>query len=197
MNGCDAHDECDNIWDVNLISGNYWEHYTGIDSDQDGIGDILYRIPGGSSVDKYPLISPWIESENQPPEKPSTPSGPTSRLRKGEEYIYETSVVDPELDPVWFYWDWGDGTESNWTGPFNSGKKINFTHIWENVGTYEIRVKSRDVYNKESVWSDPLTVTLPKDKETYLFLMWLERIMKWNPIINIIIQPIYRIIMNL
>jgi len=53
LNGCDAYDECNNIWDVNLLSGNYWKHYTGIDSDHDGIGDIPYRIPGGSSEDEY------------------------------------------------------------------------------------------------------------------------------------------------
>jgi len=43
-----------NTWDYNS-TGNYWSDYTGTDEDNDGIGDIPFRIPP-NGVDNYPLM---------------------------------------------------------------------------------------------------------------------------------------------
>ncbi len=48
-----------NSWN-SYSAGNYWDNYTGDDSDEDGIGDIPYDIQGGDNQDNYPLMQPWI-----------------------------------------------------------------------------------------------------------------------------------------
>ena len=55
---CNACDECTNQWDSGS-EGNYYSDYTGTDNNTDGIGDDPHPIPGGSSVDRYPLMHPW------------------------------------------------------------------------------------------------------------------------------------------
>ena len=55
-NNKSSHDQYDNTWyNSTLHQGNYWDDYTGIDSDDDGIGDTPYNILEGSNQDLYPL----------------------------------------------------------------------------------------------------------------------------------------------
>lgn len=62
--GGNAFDQYNNTWDNGLPSGgNYWDDYTGSDSNHDGIGDTPYLIPGGSNQDHYPLMNPYGENQ--------------------------------------------------------------------------------------------------------------------------------------
>jgi parallel beta-helix repeat protein len=56
MNSVQAYDDGGNAWDGGLVTGgNYWSDYSGLDEDDDGIGDTPYQIDGGSQ-DNYPLM---------------------------------------------------------------------------------------------------------------------------------------------
>ncbi len=83
--------------------------------------------------------------------------------KTSEEYFYLTSTIDPNGDLVYFLFDWGDGSNSDWIGPFESGEECNISHIWNEIGNYEIKVKAKDTEGLESDWSDPLVVRMPKN----------------------------------
>jgi parallel beta-helix repeat protein len=71
-----AYDDFSNIWDDDYPSGgNYWDDYSGSDSNDDGIGDTPYNIPGdGNNEDRYPLMEPYIPQ--YPPDYPFNPYPP-------------------------------------------------------------------------------------------------------------------------
>ena len=60
--------------------------------------------------------------------------------------------------------DWGDGMNSGWLGPNTSGVTVEATHTWSTKGNYAIKVKAKDIYGNERVWSDLLPVTMPQYK---------------------------------
>ena len=117
-----------------------------------------FKPSGGQSFHTYLYALEVIE--NEPPAKPGRPSGETSG-KINVEYTYTASTTDPDDDQIYYWFDWGDGSNSGWVGPYNSGQTGNANHTWATKGNYTIRVKAKDVYDHESDWSDPLSVTMP------------------------------------
>jgi len=78
-------------------------------------------------------------------------------------YVYTACGIDPNNDTIYYLWDWGDGTNTSWLGPYNSSEKIIENHSYNLEGDYIIRVKSKDCWNLESDWKT-LEVTIPKTK---------------------------------
>jgi Peptidase family M28/PKD domain len=128
----------------------------------------------GLSTDGPVWYFTTINTTNKnPPDKPSTPQG-TANGKINVVYTYTTSTTDPDGDQVYYLWDWGDGTTSAWLGPYNSGAAISTTHIWIAKGSYNIKVKAKNTYGKESSYSDPLPITMPYVYKPILqFLEWL------------------------
>ncbi|RLF30921.1 MAG: hypothetical protein DRJ99_01065 [Thermoplasmata archaeon] len=98
-----------------------------------------------------------IRSSSQKPNKPLTPTGP-DRIKIGKTYSYTTSTTDPDGDQIYYYFDWGDGTNSGWLGPYNNGETVTATHKWEKKGEYSIKVRAKDTHGVLSGWSNPLPI---------------------------------------
>jgi hypothetical protein len=131
-------------------------------------GDVIENMNPSYATNVSKLIMATLVELSQlvilnPPDKPETPVGET-KGKAGKKYTYSTSTTDPDGDQVYYLWDWGDGNFSDWLGPYDSGDTAEASYTWVKEGEYEIRVKSKDIYNAESEWSDPLTVTMPKNK---------------------------------
>jgi len=99
-------------------------------------------------------------NDNHPPEN-ITIDGPTHGSA-GTAYSYYANATDPEGDEVYYKFDWDDGSFSDWIGPYASGVPISDSHTWSQ-GSYNIRVKAKDVYGAESEWSVPFAISMPKD----------------------------------
>jgi len=121
-------------------------------------------IDGGWVEDPNADFSFKTYGEGDSPNKPSTPMGPVNGA-VGTSYTYSSFTSDPDGDDIYYLFDWGDGTDSGWIGPYNTGDTGSTSHKWTSRGTYKIKVKAKDTYNAESVWSDPLSVTIPRNKE--------------------------------
>ena len=94
---------------------------------------------------------------NYIPEIPIVPYGP-SNGDAGEELVYVTTTLDPDGDDLFYWFDWGDGSNSGWVGPFKPNTIANASHIWSEGGDFNIRVKAKDIYGAESKYSEAFLV---------------------------------------
>jgi len=95
---------------------------------------------------------------------PSIPSieGPSSgKLRRN--YDFSITSTDPTNLEIWYYIEWGDGSISDWLGPYASGSQITESHSWTEEGSYIIKVKAKNTNDIESGWAE-LEVSMPKNK---------------------------------
>ena len=147
-----------NTWyNINKSLGNYWDDYTGNDSNGDGVGDTPYFIPGGNNEDKYPLMELWMST---PPDKPII-EGQTNG-KPSIQYEYTFNSTDLNNDFVMYYIDWGDNNREL-TAYGDSGIEISLKHSWMKKGTYTIKAKAIDIYGTESDWTK-YEVTITKSK---------------------------------
>jgi PKD repeat protein len=96
---------------------------------------------------------------NEAPNTPNRPSGSSTGFIQ-TSYTYSSSAVDPDGDNIYYLFDWGDGSNSGWLGPYNSGQQVQKSHLWTNQGAYFVKAKAKDIYDNESSWSSTLTVEI-------------------------------------
>lgn len=131
----------------------YWEGCLLTCNVTTGACTLVGNFQGGAEITG--LAMPYIIT--QPPETPECPEGPSEGVA-GEEYIFSTSTTDPQGEQVYYLWNWGDDTSTDWLGPYNSGDTVFASHSWMENGTYEVKVQAKDINNHESDWSDPKTI---------------------------------------
>ncbi len=151
-----------NSWDNGYPSGgNYWSDYASTDnykgvlqniSGSDGIGDIPYEVPGGSSTDSYPLMNTYEDAANIPNSPPTAlfsyyPANPFS----GDTINFMDRSTDPngEIDITSWHWNFGDGNISN---------KQNPTHEYNHSGIYNISLTVTDNYGENDTYNTSIEV---------------------------------------
>ena len=122
--------------------------------------------PRGSALFTRAWYS-FTTRSNTPPDTPYTPTGAPSGKTQSI-YTYQTSTIDPDADTLYYQWDWGDGTQSDWLGPFASGANASADKSWSQKGDYTITVKAKDQFDAESDWSEALTVYIVEPRAALL-----------------------------
>jgi len=93
-----------------------------------------------------------------PPDRP-TVNGPTAG-KPGKDYEYIAVTTDPEEDQIFYRFDWGDGTQSEWLGPYDSGQQVTASNSWSELGNYCVKARAKDVNDSVGFWSEPYTVQI-------------------------------------
>lgn len=122
-------------WDNNgaSTSGPNWSFTTGINLPP--TAPIIHGPRGRSKAKNLLFAKPFPK----PLPKPGT-------------YNYTFNATDPENEYIYYFIDWGDGTNTGWIGPFPSGKEITCNHTWMEKGTYLVKAKAKDIYDQEGPW---------------------------------------------
>jgi len=105
----------------------------------------------------------YYASAGSAPVTPARPDGPSS-VRTNRQATYTTTSTDPNGDQIYYWFDWGDGSNSGWVGPYNSGADASASHKWTADGDYEVKVKAKDTSDNESPWSPSVPVSVPRGR---------------------------------
>lgn len=126
------------------------------------VGNII-MLEAEPGVPILELIATNYPTPNNPA-KPDTPTGPATG-KINQVHTYQTQTTDPDGDQIKYGWDFnGDLFVDVWTGLYDSGVTIDTDYTWTETGSFQIRVKARDENGLDSVWSDPLPVTMPRNR---------------------------------
>ena len=101
---------------------------------------------------------------NNPPNPPEI-EGPTHG-KILETQVYNITVTDPDEDEIFYKFDWGDESFSEWLGPYPSGMNLSASHVW-GEGSYNIKVKAMDINEAESDWSEPQWVWIMESQTAF------------------------------
>jgi hypothetical protein len=160
----------DDIWE---IIGSYYNEqvpsFTTFIADSSGytndfdtiyIWRVIVTDSYGATNQKIFFFTTETNQNNNPPEKPSTPEGP-SIGDIGYSYNFFTITNDPDDDPIKYGWDWnGDLIIDEWTNYYFSGIPVNISHKWGINGIYNISVLAEDIYGKTSIFSNKKTIII-------------------------------------
>lgn len=105
----------------------------------------------------------------------------TARGITNQTYTYTLRSTDQDQDEVYYQIQWGDGTQTAWLGPFESGKNITVNHTWATEGTFLIKARAKDSTGAMSDWSQ-LQVKMPH-MILHPFLYRIQQFIQW--IINL------------
>lgn len=166
------------IWNGNEHEDGHGKDFGDIEKDNIKIIMGIYRGDAGSRCLDQTLAA--TADTGLMPYKPDRPSGRRNG-KVGIEYKYKSRTTDPQGDYIYYLFDWGDGNKSGWLGPYASGNSVEESYLWTEKSNFEIKVKAKDTNGHESIWSDPLPISIPRARNKLLPNTFLLRLIERFP----------------
>lgn len=142
-----------------------------------GTYEVTLKITDDENLTDESTKTIVIATENQAPNTPNTPIGPTCG-EINRSYSYHTTTVDNNSDLIFYRWKWDDNVLSEWTGPYVSNEECESSHTWRFPGVYQVCVQAKDEHGKISAWSQSISVSIynnaSADLETSGSLHWID-----------------------
>lgn len=122
---------------------------------QRAVPDLDYRIRmdhlGGSDYQLTVKIGNGVPS-NANPILPDAPEVPYSVPNNSPTIIKGVST-DPDADNMYYQFNFGDGEISDWVGPYASGDTASIQKTYQNIGSYDVTVRTKDAWDATTDWS--------------------------------------------
>ena len=94
---------------------------------------------------------------------PITPVAPTGPATAGidELITFDAVSTDPDSDDLYYQFDFGDGKSlSPWIGPYTSGSSCNIEYAFSSMGSYDVSVRTKDIWDATTDFSPTSSVTV-------------------------------------
>jgi PQQ-like domain len=109
-------------------------------------------------VDDNGQLHAFGQIDSNAPTAPTITGQANGKIKK--TYTYTFTSTSPLGNNISYLVDWGDGTTTDWLGPYTSGKTLTLNHSWAKKGTYSIKARAKDTHNNWGPWGE-LKVTMP------------------------------------
>ena len=167
--GQNAYDNGTNTnWDNGII-GNNWRDYSGLDVDDNGIGDSPHSIPGnGGGQDNYPI---WEDGDDSPPIITINQPNPYDLFGTVRPTV-DVTFTCPKLLATWYQLEAIISTNNySWTGTIDQS-------VWDQIGNGTVTIifyanntvgkeASNSVTVRKDIIAPVITINSPQNNSRY------------------------------
>jgi outer membrane protein assembly factor BamB len=158
------------LFAVNSDGSEKWDYYFGTCNSAPAIGpDGSIYI--GTSHNNAGYLHAFGPLDPNAPTAPTITGQTNGKIKKTYSYSFTSS--SPLGNNITYLVDWGDGTTTDWLGPYASGASLTLSHSWGSKGTYLIQARAKDTENLWGPWGT-LSVTMPCSYETPFLQVWMR-----------------------